>query len=221
MLLGGLLAALFARGVTLVATSNVLPDNLYQDGLQRARFLPAIAMLQKHCAIMKLEAAQDFRLRALTQASVYFVGDAAKTDVELEDLLLKLATVTPKRDFRLDVNHRKLNAKAVAGSVAWFNFAELCDSARSAEDYIELAKEFSTVLLSDIPLLGVSGEDSARRFMFLVDEFYDRRIKLILAAVAAPDQLYRGHKFQMEFQRTISRLIEMQSQEYLAERKRG
>lgn len=216
MLLGGLLAALFARGVTLVATSNVQPENLYQDGLQRARFLPAIALLEKHCQTLKLDAAMDYRLRALAQAEIYLVPADATANAKLERLFVELGTAEAVRAVTLDINARKLKALAKAGSVVWFEFAELCESARSAEDYIEIAREFRTVLVSHVPVLGRSGEDSARRFMFLVDEFYDRKVKLILSAEAAPAALYVGKRFVFEFQRTQSRLIEMQSQAYLA-----
>jgi cell division protein ZapE len=216
MLLGGLLAALFARGVTLVATSNVVPENLYQDGLQRARFLPAIALLQKHCQTMKLDAAVDYRLRALVQAEIYLAPADQSAQEKLERLFVELGTAEAKRGATLDVNSRKLKTLAKAGSVVWFEFSELCETARSAEDYIEIAREFRTVIISGVPILGKNGEDVARRFMFLVDEFYDRKIKLILSAAAAPTELYVGKRFVFEFQRTQSRLIEMQSQAYLA-----
>jgi cell division protein ZapE len=217
MLLGGLLAALFARGVSLVATSNVEPNRLYENGLQRARFLPAIALLEKHCKIVRLEAAQDFRLRALTQAQTYLCPADALAKQRMEKLLLELSAGALTRDTVIDINARKVAVKAKGPSVAWFDFAILCEGARSSEDYIEIAKEFRTVLLSDVPVLGLSGEDSARRFMFLIDEFYDRKIKLILSAAASPESLYQGKRFVFEFQRTASRLIEMQSQAYLAQ----
>ncbi len=220
MLLAGLLKTLFARGVALVCTSNVLPDNLYENGLQRARFLPAIAMLKKHCAIHKLAAKQDFRLRALTKARIYLQSNDSETPERLDELFTTLAKQAAVRDVELDINDRKIKAVAIAGDIAWFSFAALCETARSAEDYIELAREFQTVILQGVPKLGVNDGDAARRLIFLVDEFYDRRVNLIVTAAAAPTELYHGDRLKFEFQRTASRLIEMQTEEYLAARRK-
>ena len=217
MLLGNLLKPLFERGVTLVATSNVVPADLYKDGLQRAGFLPAIALLETHCEVVRLDAAQDYRLRALTQAAIYLTPYGTEADDKLARLFDEVATAAPKPNLSLQINGRAVLSRCCASDVAWFNFAELCESARSAADYIELAREFHTVLLSDVPQFTVNSEDPARRFMFLVDEFYDRRVKLLLSAAALPNQLYRGRKFTMEFKRTASRLTEMQTTEYLAQ----
>jgi cell division protein ZapE len=220
MLLAGLLKILFARGVALVCTSNVLPDNLYENGLQRARFVPAITLIKKHCAVHKLAAKQDFRLRALTKARIYLQSNDSETSERLSQLFATLAKQAATRDVALDINDRQINALAVAGDVAWFSFAALCETARSAEDYIELAQEFQTVILQDIPKLGASDSDAARRLIFLVDEFYDRRVNLIVSAAAAPTELYHGDRLKFEFQRTASRLIEMQTEEYLAARRK-
>jgi cell division protein ZapE len=155
-------------------------------------------------------------LRALVQAEIYLAPADQSAQEKLERLFVELGTAEAKRGATLDVNSRKLKTLAKAGSVVWFEFSELCETARSAEDYIEIAREFRTVIISGVPILGKNGEDVARRFMFLVDEFYDRKIKLILSAAAAPTELYVGKRFVFEFQRTQSRLIEMQSQAYLA-----
>jgi cell division protein ZapE len=216
MLLSGLLEGLFSRAVTLVTTSNLPPQLLYTDGLQRARFLPAIALLEKHCHVVKLDAAQDYRLRALTNAKIYLQPLSVDTEAAMAALFAQLISAEVQSDVAIDINDRQIQTRRLAGDVVWFSFNELCDGPRSANDYIEIAREFQTILLSDIPLLSANHEDAARRFMFLVDEFYDRKVNLIVQAAAPPDQLYQGRKFVFEFQRTISRLIEMQSQEYLA-----
>ena len=216
MILGRLTGALFEHGVTLVATSNVKPDDLYKDGLQRDRFLPAIARLKEHCAVLQLEGAVDYRLRALTLAQIYLHPGDAKAEKELARWFTSLAPEDGKENTLLAVEGRKLKARRAADGVAWFDFAELCDTARSAADYVELARTHHSVLVGRIPRLGPDQEDAARRFINMVDEFYDRGVKLILAAEAAPEKLYGGKRLTFEFARTVSRLKEMQSKEYLA-----
>lgn len=216
MLLSGLLHGLFSRQVTLVCTSNLPPSMLYQNGLQRVRFLPAIAALEQHCQVIQLDAAQDYRLRALQDANVYFhpLNDAAES--KLQALFEQLISAERSEGEAIEINQRPIRSKNMAGDVVWFDFSELCESARSAEDYIEIAKAFHTVLLSGVPLLDANNESATRRFMFLIDEFYDRRVNLILSAAAPPLELYQATRFEFEFQRTASRLIEMQSKDYLA-----
>lgn len=216
MLLSGLLHGLFSRQVPLVCTSNLPPAMLYHNGLQRARFMPAIALLEKHCQVVQLDAAQDYRLRALTDAAVYFHPLDGNADAKLQQLFEQLISAERSEGEAIEINQRQIRTKKMAGDVVWFDFAELCESARSAEDYIEIAKEFHTVLLSDVPILDASNESATRRFMFLVDEFYDRRVNLILSAAAPANSLYQGTRFAFEIQRTVSRLIEMQSKDYLA-----
>ncbi len=221
MLLSGLLEGLFSRNVTLVTTSNLPPHLLYPDGLQRARFLPAIALLEKHCQVIRLDAAGDYRLRALTNAKIYLTPIAPETTQSLNGLFESLVASEIETNVALEINERKIIAYKVAGDVCWFEFSQLCDGPRSAHDYIELAREFQTIVLSDVPQFDVNSEDSARRFMFLVDEFYDRKVNLILSAAAPAPELYQGKRFQFEFQRTVSRLIEMQTREYLAAARLG
>jgi cell division protein ZapE len=217
MLLSGLLEGLFSRGVTLISTSNVPPDGLYKDGLQRQRFLPAIALLKNNCHVIKLDAAQDYRLRALTQAHIYIEQASANAgESELEKIFATLVSTEVQKNVALDIEDRVIMAKRQSGDVVWFEFADLCEGPRSAADYIEIAREFQTVLLSNVPIFTSNQEDGARRFMFLIDEFYDRKVNLILSAAAKPTELYQGQKFQFEFARTASRLIEMQTKEYLA-----
>lgn len=217
MLLQGLLQGLFERGVVLVTTSNVPPDLLYKDGLQRQRFLPAIALLQQHCQVLRLDAAQDYRLRTLRKAKIYCVGsDSALLDAQLEKLFNELKTTDVELNVELDINDHVMKTRKFAGDLVWFDFDELCVKPRSAADYIELAHEFHTVMISNIPVFSDDNNDAARRFMFLVDEFYDRKVNVVVSAAAEPDRLYSGSRFEFEFKRTASRLIEMQSEAYLA-----
>ena len=215
MILGRLTEVLFREGVTLVATSNVAPDDLYRDGLQRERFLPAIARLKAHCEVMHLDSPTDFRLRTLRRIRLYHDGGAA-ADAELAPWFERLNDGPGEADAQLEVLGRPLRCRRLGGNVAWFDFAELCDTPRAAADYIALGRHFNTVLISGLPQLDASREDAARRFIHLVDEFYDRGVKLILGAEVPREQLYAGNRLRFEFQRTQSRLIEMQSEEYLA-----
>jgi cell division protein ZapE len=216
MILGRLLEQLIARGVTLVTTSNIPPADLYRDGLQRASFLPCIALLQRHCQVLPLASAQDYRLRQLTRAATYLTPLGAASEAALAAHFQRLTLHAPGPAATLQINDRPLALKAQSDGTAWFEFAELCEGPRSAADYIELARDFHTVLLSNVPRLGPEREDAARRFVFLVDEFYDRRVNLLLSAAADPLSLYQGQRLEREFERTSSRLIEMQSAQYLA-----
>jgi len=216
MILGRLLDQLFARGVTVVTTSNIPPDQLYRDGLQRASFLPAIALVKKHCLVLKLESAQDYRLRQLTQAATYL----SPVDVESERALAchfaRLAVHAQPGVDTLRINERDIAIKALSDGVAWFDFRALCEGPRAAADYIEIARDFHTVLISDVPTFSRDSEDPARRFVHLVDEFYDRHVNLLLSAASHPLSLYSGDRLRSEFERTGSRLVEMQSADYLA-----
>lgn len=217
MLLGGLLDALFARGVALATTSNTAPAQLYRDGLQRARFLPAIALIENHCEVIELTSATDYRLRNLTRAPVYLVAEEDAGDVPLRERFEQLAPGEFSIDAELLVEGRRIVARGLADGVAWFDFAELCEGPRAAADYIELARSFNSVLIGGLPQFGLSTrDDAAQRFIHLVDEFYDRRVKLLLSAEVPIPALYRAGRLRSQFERTESRLIEMQSREYLA-----
>jgi cell division protein ZapE len=216
MILGGLMKALFARGVTLVATSNIAPERLYENGLQRQRFLPAIALIEKYTQVVNVDAGIDYRLRTLQQAVLYYYPLGDEADASLEDSFTRLAREPGKHWERLEINNRYLTCRRLADDVAWFDFAELCDGPRSQNDYIELARIFNAVLISGVPEFDADKDDQARRFVNLVDEFYDRNVNLVLAAAKPLLELYQGGKLEFEFQRTISRLQEMQSCEYLA-----
>ena len=216
MILSGLLQALFERGVTLVATSNIIPEELYKDGLQRQRFLPAIDLIEQHTEVVNVDAGVDYRLRTLEQAELYHCPLDSDADASLLRSFEALAPEGGKQWERLEINGRYLSSCRVANDVAWFDFAELCDGPRSQNDYIELARIYHTVLLGNVQQMGADTDDKARRFVSLIDEFYDRNVKLVMSAQVPLPELYSGGSLEFEFQRTKSRLLEMQSREYLA-----
>ena len=216
MILGGLFEGLWRRGVTLVATSNVAPDELYKDGLQRQRFLPVIALLEKYLEVLPVAGATDYRLRQLTRAGTYLVAGAADTAARPEALFRELGGAQVQHGGTLQIEGRPLAVLRVGHGAVWCSFEALCAGPRSQDDYIEIAREFQAVFVSDVPVLDAEHEDEARRFVALVDELYDRNVKLVVSAAAAPAQLYRGTRVRALFERTVSRLTEMQSEEYLA-----
>ncbi len=216
MILAETLQALFSRGVTLVATSNVEPRELYKNGLQRQRFLPAIDLLYAHTFVHHIADGLDYRLRALEQAEIYHYPLDDMADASLKRSLDSLAPEKPTADVELSIEGRPIRARYVADDVVWFDFSELCEGPRSQNDYIEIAMEYHAVLVSNVPVLDVNQENAARRFISLVDEFYDHGVKLILSADAAIPELYQGSRLKFEFERTQSRLLEMQSHEYLS-----
>lgn len=217
MIMAGLLQALFAEGVVLVTTSNAAPQDLYRDGLQRARFLPAIDLISTHCDIVNLEGEEDYRLRFLRQTDLYTVPHGAETDAAIRAQLEQHLAPVQSEQQVLKINGRVMSPRYCAEDTVWFSFAELCESLRSQNDYLELARFFNTVILTDIRYMDQTDDDTARRFVLLVDVLYDHRVKLICSAAATPDQLYSGKRLEFEFERTASRLIEMQSAEYLGE----
>jgi cell division protein ZapE len=218
MILGELIAALFERGVTLVATSNVAPARLYWNGLQRRRFLPAIAAIEANTEVVELVGENDYRLRVLERAEIFHLGLGAAADTALEASFDALApdASTVERDFDLEIEGRDIRCRRLGDDVAWFDFSALCDGPRGQADYIELARICHAVLISGVPVLRPHMEDQARRFISLVDEFYDHNVKLILSAEAPIEALYQGERLTFEFARTRSRLLEMQSAEYLS-----
>ena len=216
MLLGGLFAGLVGRGVTLVVTSNTPPAELYRDGLQRSRFLPAIALLERATQLVAVDGGVDYRLRQLERAPTYLDAHASATSGELEQRFAALAGGDVAREVTLQIEGRPLRARAVGADLAWFDFRELCEGPRSQNDYIEIARLYGTVVLTDVPQFTPADEDAARRFIMAIDEFYDRGVKLVISAATPPARLYRGDRLIFEFERAASRLVEMQSQHYLA-----
>lgn len=217
MILHGLLEALFARGVALVTTSNTPPSGLYRDGLQRARFLPAIAAIERHCEVLELASPHDWRLRALSRAPVYLTPVDARAEATLARLFGELAQGVSRQDVELPVNGRAFRVRRVCAQAAWFDFTALCDGPYGSVDYIELARTYPAILVSGLPQFTPCNEDAAQRFVHLVDELYDCRVKLAVTAQVPAVELYDGKRLRGEFARTTSRLIEMQSHEYLAE----
>jgi len=215
MLLGGLMQALFARGITLVATSNIPPDDLYRNGLQRARFVPAIEAIKQHCDIMNVDAGIDYRLRTLAQAHLWLSPLNDETARQMDKLWLALAGTPRQHSPALEINHRPLATLGMANQTLAVSFTTLCVDARSQHDYIALSRQFHTVMVFDVPVMTGLMESEARRFIALVDEFYERHVKLVVSAAVPLPEIYQGTQLQFEFQRCLSRLQEMQSEEYL------
>ena len=223
MILANLLDGLFRRGVTLVATSNIVPSGLYSSGLQRQRFLPAIALLETHTQVVNVDGGVDYRLRALKQSDLYFtpIDDIAELSLGECFSRLVLSDAHVRANLEIEIEGRTIAAKREAEGVVWFDFYVLCDGPRSQNDYIELAREYHTVFLQNVPCFSEGSDDLARRFIYLVDEFYDRNVKLVISAEAPFMALYASGRLSFEFQRTQSRLQEMQSEAYLASPHKG
>lgn len=217
MILANLFDALFASGVSLVATSNIEPGRLYEHGLQRRKFLPAIDLLRRYCVVLNVDGGIDYRLRSLNKAPVFhFPLDEASARA-LADLFAELTRgMRVEKDKELEIQERRFNALAWSEGLVWFDFEVLCGGPRAAADYIEIARQYHTVLVSGVPVFTERIDDKARRFITLVDEFYDHGVKLVLTAAADLEDLYQGSDLQFPFARTRSRLLEMQTREYLA-----
>jgi cell division protein ZapE len=216
MILGRLFENLFAHGVTLIATSNIPPERLYENGLQRANFMPFIDILKRNVQVLNVDGGVDYRLRTLTHADIYRHPCDEAAEADLQRWFAAIAHSDGGGAHDLRIHDRIIHARRELDGVVWFDFDDLCEGPRGAADYIEIGRTHHTVLISRVPQLNAFREDAARRFVNLVDEFYDRGVKLLLAADVAMDQLYVGEKSRFEFQRTYSRLTEMQSEEYLA-----
>lgn len=216
MILGNLFEALFGNGMVLVATSNIVPARLYERGLQRQKFLPAIALLEQHTRVINVDGGTDYRLRTLETAGIYHTPldtDAEKAMRACFDNLSR--GMVSEEGLVLEVLGRDIATRRWSEGIAWFDFTELCDGPRSAADYIEISQLFHTVLVSGVPVFDEYKEDQARRFISLVDEFYDQNVKLVLSAAAPLEGLYQGTDLAFPFERTRSRLLEMQSLAYL------
>ena len=219
MILHRLLAALFENGVGMVTTSNFRPDDLYPGGMHRDRILPAIALLNANLEIINVDNGVDYRRRTLEQVKFYHVPLGAQADAEMRDAFHRIAETQDENPV-LHIESREIRARRKAGGVVWFDFKTLCGGPRSQNDYLEIATQFHTVFLSDVPQMPVRMASEARRFTWLVDVLYDRRVKLVLSAQVAPEQLYTEGPLAHEFPRTVSRLHEMQSKEFLDSERR-
>ena len=220
MILHRLLTRLFALRVGFVMTSNYPPDALYPDGLHRDRVLPAIALITEQMDVLQVDGGNDYRLRALEKIQAYYVGGGEAAEAHLRSAFERIIETT-EEDPVLRIEAREIRARRRAGGVVWFDFAQLCGGPRSHNDYLELATQFHTVLLSGVPRMSAGQASEARRFTWLIDILYDHRVKLIVAAAAPPDELYTAGALAQEFQRTASRLIEMQSRQYAAQPRRS
>ncbi len=217
MILGRLLQALFERRVVLVATSNTAPDDLYAEGLQHQRFKPAIKLIHQHTRVMHLDSAQDYRLRALQRAAVYHQplnGDSAR---HMAQCFRELAADSSLQDQSILIAGRGIAIRGLAHGCVWFDFKCLCETARAASDYLELARRYHTLMVSGVPHMDNEANDPALRFIHLVDSLYDRKVNLVMSAAGEPASLYTGRLHAKAFRRTRSRLEEMQSRDYLAQ----
>jgi cell division protein ZapE len=216
MILGTLFEELFAHNVTLVATSNIIPDELYRNGLQRERFLPAIRLINQNTDIVNVDSGVDYRLRTLEQAEIFHHPLDAKANENLKHYFKQLSSDAGQENHTIEINNRPLETILVSDGVVYFDFSVLCESARSQGDYMEISQLYHTVLMANVKVMGSDSDDSTRRFIALVDEFYERNVKLIMSAEKPLEELYSGGRLAFEFKRCLSRLQEMQSHDYLA-----
>jgi cell division protein ZapE len=214
MILERLLQALFGNGVTFVMTSNYAPDGLYPDGLHRESLLPAIALLNERLDVMSVDAGIDYRRLTLQGLRTYLCPLGPAADEALEEAFRRLASAT-EEDPLLRIENREIRALRRANGVIWFDFKTLCGGPRSQNDYLEIANQFHTVILSDVPQMGAGMSSEARRFTWLIDILYDQRVKLVMSAAVGPNELHLAGAMANEFVRTASRLAEMQSSDYL------
>jgi len=216
MILGTLFEELFALNVTLVATSNIIPDELYRNGLQRERFLPAIKLINEHTDIVNVDSGVDYRLRTLEQAEIFHFPLDEQANDNLNHYFRQLSCEPGEQGAEIEINHRQLPTIAVSDGVAFFEYSVLCESARSQSDYMEISRFYHTVLIANVTQMHAENDDATRRFIALVDEFYERNVKLIMSAEVTLEDLYSGGRLSFEFKRCLSRLQEMQSHDYLA-----
>lgn len=216
MILGRLLENLFAHGVVLVATSNYAPSELYPQGQNRSSFLPTIALIERHLTVLNVDSGEDYRMRTLTPAEVFYVPDNAENEAKLADLFARLSNGKPAVPEKIVIHERELTCKARAAWIIWFDFRTLCFGTRSQADYLWLAQHYTHVLISGVEKMSPNEKNEARRLTLLVDVFYDYRVKLCLTSQVPMQDLYTEGDFAHEFVRTVSRLVEMQSRDYLA-----
>ena len=215
MILGRFLEKLFEKKIVLITTSNTKPDELYKDGLHRARFLPVIDLIKKNCHIYELKSLQDYRLRSLEKKEIYLQSNSKDSTEALKSYFYELAQGNISEKTYISILGRDINVEMLSEGTAWFGFSDICGGPRSSKDYIELSKEFHTLIISDIPNLE-NRDDEARRFIALIDECYERNVNLIISSEKLIEEIYKGSKLEDPFKRTVSRLEEMRSRDYLA-----
>lgn len=215
MILGRLLEAMFERGVVLMTTSNYPPDGLYPDGLQRQKFLPTINLLKRELRVLNVDGGNDYRLREMTHASLFMVPDDAASDASMAEMFERLSPLQQQDERQIEILGRMIPVRRLSHGVVWFEFADLCGGPRDQTDYLEIAHQFHTVFLSHIPRLWAGDAPAVRRFIWLVDVLYDKRVKLVVSAAASPHEICSDAAQNGEFARTASRLVEMQSRDYL------
>jgi cell division protein ZapE len=215
MILGRLLSGLFENGVVMVMTSNYAPDDLWPQGLLRERFLPAIDLLKRRLDVVEVDAGVDYRLRTLEHVEAFYVPNGAAADAAMAKAFEAMRS-GPNEESQVTIEGRTFAARRRAGSMIWFDFDTLCDGPRSQRDYLDLARRFGVLFLSDIPKLGVDRADAARRFTWLIDILYDHRVKLVASAAVPAPELYVEGPNAWEFPRTVSRLTEMRTRDYMA-----
>jgi cell division protein ZapE len=216
MILQRLLEAMFARGVVLMTTSNYPPDGLYPNGLQRQKFLPTIELLKRELKVVNVDGGNDYRLREMERESLFIVPADAASDAHLEEMFEHLSPVAQLDERQIKIMDRMIPVKKLSNGVVWFEFKDICGGPRAQTDYLEIAHQFHTVFVSHIPKMTADDAAAAHRFTWLVDVFYDNRVKLVISAAALPHEMYRDAAHNGEFARTSSRLMEMQSRDYLS-----
>ncbi|WP_277603514.1 cell division protein ZapE [Bowmanella dokdonensis] len=216
MILGTLMQELFSHGIVLVATSNIVPDDLYRNGLQRARFMPAIELIKKHTKVVNVDSGTDYRLRTLEQAEIYHYPLDETATANLYRYFRQLAPEEGCENQTIEIEGRKIQTLREADGVVMLEFRALCDGPRSQTDYMEISRCYQSVLVANVEQMGQQSDDIARRFIAMVDEFYERNVKLIISAAVPLEQLYTEGRLNFEFKRCLSRLKEMQSHDYLA-----
>lgn len=216
MIMAGFLEAIFNEGIILVTTSNIEPDQLYKNGLQRDRFLPAIELIKMHTVVFHLASETDYRLQLLEQQGTYHVVAPYQSAEIMESYLTKLANTKIERNLMIEINDREIRCRAVTENQIWFEFSDICQTPRSSSDYIHLTQEYQTIMVSNIPAMTDGQNDVVQRFIQFIDAVYDHNVKFIATALAEPNELYSGDSLKFPFERTISRLHEMRSDSYLA-----
>ena len=215
MILVRLLKQIFEEEIILIINSNIDPPNLYKNGLQRQHFIPAINLIEENLKIIYMTNEIDYRLKTLSENDIFYISNNIKTIKSINNMFIKMATKKPIKNYKITISNRYIKTKKISHNIVWFSFEELCNTPRSQIDYIEITNNFHTIFLTNVPLLNDKYIDQVRRFIMLIDEVYDRKVKLIMSSEVEIKNLYKGTKFIFEFQRTYSRLYEMKSIKYL------